>query len=128
MDKNKSVTISWFEIPVIEMNRAKTFYEKVFDAKLHLQDIVDLKMAFFPWDENSRGAGGALIEAGDHYKPSHEGCQIYFACEDVAVILKQVEKAGGEVLQEKTEINPEHGYMGLFEDSEGNRIALHSEK
>lgn len=27
------VTVSWFEIPVIDMERAMAFYEKVFDCK-----------------------------------------------------------------------------------------------
>ena len=47
--------------------------------------------------------------------------------EDVQNELNRIEAAGGKVLQPKTEISPEHGFMGVFEDTEGNRIALHSQ-
>ena len=40
--------------------------------------------------------------------------------------LDRVEQAGGKIYQEKTEISPEHGFMAVFIDSEGNRVALHS--
>jgi len=39
-----------------------------------------------------------------------------------------VEKAGGRVLQPKTLINEDVGYMGLFLDTEGNRMAVHSRR
>ncbi len=42
--------------------------------------------------------------------------------------LKRVEKAGGTVIQPKTLIAEDYGYMALFIDTEGNRIALHSRK
>jgi uncharacterized protein len=40
--------------------------------------------------------------------------------------LDKVEAAGGKIVVPKTEISPEHGYMAVFLDTEGNRIALHS--
>jgi len=45
---------------------------------------------------------------------------------DLANELSRVEPAGGQVLQGKTQISEEHGYMALFIDCEGNRVALHS--
>jgi predicted enzyme related to lactoylglutathione lyase len=36
--------------------------------------------------------------------------------------------AGGTVYQPKTQISEEHGFMAVFIDSEGNRVALHSDK
>jgi predicted enzyme related to lactoylglutathione lyase len=41
-------------------------------------------------------------------------------------ILGKVPEAGGEVMVPKTQISPEHGYMAVILDSEGNRIGLHS--
>ena len=41
-------------------------------------------------------------------------------------VLDKVESASGEVLQTKKPISEEHGFMSLFLDSEGNRIALNS--
>jgi len=44
----------------------------------------------------------------------------------VQVVLDRIEKAGGKIIVPKTQISPEHGYMAVFIDTEGNRIALHS--
>jgi uncharacterized protein len=38
-----------------------------------------------------------------------------------------VEPAGGQVIQPKTLITEDIGYMALLIDSEGNRVALHSQ-
>lgn len=51
---------------------------------------------------------------------------IYFISDDVQNELDRIERAGGKIYQTKTQISPEHGYMGAFIDTEGNRIALHS--
>jgi predicted enzyme related to lactoylglutathione lyase len=40
--------------------------------------------------------------------------------------MDRVEKAGGKVIFPKRQISPERGFMGVFNDTEGNRIALHS--
>jgi len=69
-------SVIWFEIPVIDMNRAKSFYEN--------------------------------------------------ASENIEAVLSKVETNGGKVMQAKTQISPEIGYMGVFVDSEGNRISLYT--
>jgi uncharacterized protein len=122
----KQVTVAWFEIPVSNMERAMAFYEAIFECKLDRHQMGPFDMAWFPWDENGGGAGGSLVAFEGAYKPSHEGTLVYFSSEDVAVELGRVAKAGGKVIQPKTQISPEIGYMGLFEDTEGNRVALHS--
>jgi hypothetical protein len=40
--------------------------------------------------------------------------------------LDRIESAGGKIYQPKTKISDEHGFMGVFIDTEGNRVALHS--
>lgn len=120
--------ITWFEIPVINMDRAKVFYEKVFDIEIGIHKIEGLQMGWFP-NKNSPGmATGSLIAAGEHYKPSKDGVLVYFSCEDVAEEISRVEAAGGTVMTPKTKISDQHGFMAYFLDSEGNRIALHSQK
>jgi uncharacterized protein len=44
---------------------------------------------------------------------------------DVQNVLDKVEAAGGKIVVPKMEI-PGYGFMAVFLDSEGNRIALHS--
>lgn len=119
--------VVWFEIPVNDMDRAKAFYEAVFDIKIEIQHFGGLLMGWFPFAEGLSGASGTLIKH-DSYIPSREGTLIYFNSEDVAIELDRVEAAGGQIYQPKTQISPEHGYMAVFIDTEGNRVALHSNK
>ena len=50
-----------------------------------------------------------------------------FASDDVSTELERIENAGGSIVQGKTMISPDTGYMAIFIDSEGNRIALYSQ-
>jgi predicted enzyme related to lactoylglutathione lyase len=123
----KKNMIGWFEIPVSDMHRAKLFYENVFDIEIAIHDFGGLLMGWFPDRGEAHGAQGTLIKQ-DSYIPSKEGVLIYFMSEDVQNELNKIAAAGGEIYQPKTQISPEHGFMGVFIDSEGNRIALHSKK
>jgi predicted enzyme related to lactoylglutathione lyase len=87
----------------------------------------DFDMAWFPWDDEMKGAGGSLVHH-EMYTPSQKGTLVYFSSEDINTELNRVKKAGGKVIRGKTEISPEIGYMAYFTDTEGNRIALHSRK
>nr|WP_299338842.1 VOC family protein [Allomuricauda sp.] len=121
--------VSWFEIPVMDMERAKTFYNTVFQIDIQVQDFGGTLMGWFPWAEGKAGASGSLILEKSSYQPSEtDGVLIYFSSKDVQIELDRVEAAGGKVMKAKTQISPDVGYMGLFLDSEGNRIALHSRK
>ncbi len=125
----KPVTVGWFEIPVQDMDRAISFYEKVFDTTLDKQVMGDFQMAWFPWDENGKGAGGSLVYHKDFYQiGGMAGTLIYFSSEDCDLELSKVNDAGGQVQIPKRMIAPDIGYMGVFLDSEGNRVALHSIK
>jgi predicted enzyme related to lactoylglutathione lyase len=117
--------VGWFEIPVSNMERAKTFYESVFNLKIQVVDFGGLIMGWFPDRGEVVGAQGTLIKQ-DTYIPSKEGTLVYFISDDVQIELDRIIAAGGEIYQPKTQISPEHGYMAAFIDSEGNRVALHS--
>lgn len=119
--------VTWFEIPVNNMIRAKTFYEEVFDVTIELHNFGGMEMGWFPHKEGEPLATGTLISQ-ESYIPSKEGTLVYFASNDVQIELDRVEAAGGKLYKPKTQISPEHGYMGVFIDTEGNRIALHSQK
>jgi predicted enzyme related to lactoylglutathione lyase len=124
----KHNVVGWFEIPVKDMDRAIKFYETVFGFKLSRNRLGMMDMAWFPGVEGTIGSGGSLVHHASMYKPSSDGVLIYFTAfsGDVAVELARVEPAGGKVLQPKTLITEDIGSMGLFLDTEGNRIALHS--
>lgn len=120
--------ISWFEIPVTDIQRAQAFYEAIFDVKLIPLDLENIKMRMFPIEDPSSQVGGALSLAEGFYKPSTtDGTLIYLnANPDVQNVLDKIEGAGGKIVVPKTEISPEYGYMAVFIDTEGNRVALHS--
>lgn len=120
--------VGWIEVPVSNMERAKSFYEAVFGFELSRHQLGPLDMAWFPWVDNSIGSGASLVYHQDFYKPSSDGIVVYFTAfsGDLDNELGRVEAAGGKVIMQKKQISPEHGYMGVFIDTEGNRIALHS--
>ncbi|EMR00996.1 VOC family protein [Cesiribacter andamanensis] len=121
--------VGWFEIPVTDMNRAVRFYEQVFAVQLLRRPMGGLDMAWFPAKHGASGSCGSLIHHPRHYSPSStDGVLIYFTSQagDLALELSRVEAAGGRILQPKTLISKEIGFMALFLDSEGNRLALHS--
>lgn len=118
--------VAWFEIPVSDMERAKAFYEQVFKVDINIVDFGGLQMGWFPDRGDVVGAQGTLIKQ-ESYIPSQEGTLVYFKSDDVQIELDRIEDAGGKIVQPKTQISPEHGCMGVFIDTEGNRVALHSD-
>ncbi|GAB1857377.1 VOC family protein [Flavobacteriaceae bacterium MHTCC 0001] len=119
--------VGWFEIPVADMDRAKAFYETVFQIEITLHDFGSSLMGWFPFAEEKEGAAGALVKQ-DTYIPSQKGTLVYFVSDNVQNELDRVEAAGGSIYQIKKQISPEYGFMGAFIDTEGNRIALHSQQ
>ncbi len=113
--------IKWYEIPVNDFERARRFYEVLLQDQLTVVDLDNLKMGILP-------GGQGMITKNENYKPSQEGVLIYF---DGNPSLDEVEtriaNAGGNVLQPKKKISDEMGYMCLFTDSEGNRLAVMSQ-
>ncbi|MCB0522675.1 MAG: VOC family protein [Lewinellaceae bacterium] len=115
----------WFEIAVADFDRAKKFYETIFNMEIHTIDLGALKMGIFP---HGKEGAGASICWGAWYKPSPHGTVVYLNAEpDLLEVQNKIEGAGGKIVQPKKQISPEHGFMALFEDTEGNRLALHSD-
>ena len=120
--------INWFEIPASDINRAQTFYETIFEFKMAFMDLgPNHKMAVFPGDQSS--ISGALAYHPEWYLPSDSvGPLVYLnANPDLQIVQDRVEAAGGKVTIPKRQISPDHGFMAVIIDSEGNRVALHSQ-
>ncbi len=124
----KNNPVVWFEIPVASMDRAIQFYEKVFSFTLSRNVMGPLEMAWFPSERDGLGATGSLVYNREFYRPSNQGVLVYFTSPtgDLDRDLKNVENAGGKIIIPKKLISEEIGFMCVFEDSEGNRIALHT--
>ena len=120
--------ISWFEIPSSDLKRAQQFYETIFGISLFPMDMEGIQMRMFPIDDPATGIGGAVVYSeGFHTPTATDGVLIYLnGNPDLQSVLGKVEAAGGKILLPKTQIAPEYGYMGIFLDTEGNRIGLHS--
>jgi len=121
--------LNWFEIPVNDFNRAKKFYESIFNYQMPDVMMGETKMGFFLYDMQAGKIGGAIVYNPDFYKASENGSLIYLNAQpDLQIVLNKVASAGGAVLKEKTLVSEEQnlGYWALIKDSEGNRVALHS--
>jgi len=117
-------SINWFEIPVKDFNRAKKFYGTIFGIEMHEEMMGPHQMGFFP----GGGVSGAIVKS-DGYEPSMDGTLIYLAAgEDLSGVMSKINEAGGKVLQPKTKVTDEIGFIAIFVDTEGNKVALHSPK
>ena len=121
--------VSWFEIYVDDMPRAKQFYETVIGTELNqLSDPNDgnMEMWAFPSDMSQYGATGTLVKV-QGCSAGGGGTIVYFDSEDCAVEQARVEVAGGKIHQAKMSIGP-HGHIVLAVDTEGNMFGIHSMK
>ena len=92
------------------------------------QEMMGMQMAFFPSEDMNGKVSGSLVQ-GDMHKPSADGAKIYLnGNPDLNIALSKVESAGGKVIMPKTHIGEDIGNMAFFIDSEGNTVALHSNK
>jgi hypothetical protein len=115
--------VNWFEIAVRDMSRAIKFYETAFGVQLEPMHFGQHDMAFFPHERGLPGAGGSLIHIPS-VEPSQGGTTVYLSVEAIDPALDEINKAGGKTIIPRTSIG-EFGFMAHFEDSEGNRVALH---
>lgn len=126
MDINTNA-LNWFEIPVTDIDRAKKFYETIFEMEMTEMPMGGLQMVSFPYGPGSGKVSGALIKH-EMYEPMQNGVLIYLnANPDIQTVIDRIEDAGGRIDIPKTQISPEIGYMSVFTDTEGNRIALHAQ-
>ncbi len=115
--------VNWFEIPVTDMSRAKSFYETTLSVEITEMEMGPKRMGWFPMEMGATGSTGALIQA-EGYTPSHDGSLVYINVGKIDPTLEAIEKAGGKTLVPRSSIG-EYGFIAHFEDSEGNRVALH---
>jgi predicted enzyme related to lactoylglutathione lyase len=113
---------NWVEIPTTEIRRAIAFYSSILDIELHEMEMGGCNYALFPSDDKFNC--GALVQ-GEQYKPSSDGVIVYLdGGKDLDIILSKVAKAGGQIVVEKMFMSAEAGYIGMFIDTEGNKIII----
>ena len=112
--------IVWFDVPVTDLSRATEFYSKVLDITVEEAHGVAVL------EHSGNDVAGCLYESDDD-KPSDSGLLLYFNVSGrLDEATKATEQYGGKILKAKEDIG-EYGFRAIVLDSEGNRIALHSE-
>ena len=112
----------WFDIPVADLDRAAAFYRAVLGVDVQKQKFDDFEFCFIAHDE---GNGGCLLPGADEIS-STGGILVYLNVDGrIRDAIAQVEKRGGTVKEPIHSIGP-HGFRAVVLDSEGNRVALHS--
>lgn len=115
--------VNWFEIPVHDMDRARRFYEAVFDCQTVDMDLGGEIYPCFPNREDD-GFSGALVQY-EFTAPGKQGPLVYLTAHpDVKSMLSRVVQWGGMVIKDAQEIAPGFGYFAIFEDTEGNQLAI----
>lgn len=122
----KENAINWFEIFTNDLTKATAFYQTILNTELRPASMDCCKMAVFPANPE-KGVAGALTQIEGH-QPGAGGTLVYLNVEgDLDGVLSRIPGAGGTVVRDRTDIAP-HGFIGIFQDPEGNVVGLHSMK
>jgi uncharacterized protein len=116
--------VGWFDIYVSNLDRAKKFYETVFNTTLIDLPIEWGKQSLFPSDNEGLNISGALVEKEDRGAGGNNTI-VYFISKDCITEEARVEKAGGKIIKPKMSIG-EFGFVSIVIDTEGNTIGFHS--
>lgn len=117
--------VGWFEIYVDDIDRARTFYETVFEVKLeNLLAPDESQMWAFPMAQEGSGAAGSLVYMNG-VKAGGNSTIVYFSSEDCSIEEARVEDAGGSVFRSKFSIG-DYGFITLAFDTERNMFGIHS--
>ena len=112
----------WVDIPVADLDRAAAFYRAVLAIEVQKQESDGFAFCFLAHDE---GNGGCLVPGAEQIS-STGGILVYLNVDGrIRDAVAQVERRGGIVKEPIHSIGP-HGFRAVVLDSEGNRIALHS--
>ena len=116
--------INWFQIPATDMDRAVKFYSAILDQPVKKQEFPGMTIGILP--HNDGEVSGCLFTSEDQ-KPTSAGVLIYLnASGRLDDAIAAVVPNGGKIIQAKHPIGP-FGFRAVINDSEGNRVALHSD-
>ncbi len=106
------------EIPAKNREAAGKFYQDLLGWKIQSMPEMNYTM----WEAGDGSGGGFPDVSADN--PAGQ-VLVYIDSDDIEADLKKVEKLGGKVLHQKTEI-PGMGWFGIFKDPTGNALGLYT--
>lgn len=113
--------VVWFDMPVADLDRAIKFYAGVLAITVSREAFDGFEFAVL---EHDQGNGGCLVPDAENV--CAKGAMMYLNVDGrIRDAVARVPKLGGTVKQDVHPIGP-HGFRALVLDSEGNRLALHS--
>lgn len=113
----------WFDIPVVDLDRAASFYAAVLGVEVSLESFGETRFGVLAHDD---GNGGCLVIRPEE-TTSDRGVLLYLNAHGrIRDAVKNVAERGGQIVEDIHSIGP-HGFRAIINDSEGNRVALHSE-
>lgn len=111
----------WIEIPVVDITRAKAFYEAVFEhtpTEVIHEDGRQITVI--------EGRPTVSLNQTPGFVPTDQGSVPYFHVEGpIAGILARVTASGGRIV-EPAAARADRGLFSLVTDSEGNAMYLHA--
>lgn len=115
--------IVWVDIPVINLDRAIEFYSAILKGEVKREEFENFTFGLLPHAETN--VSGCLVPSPPE-QIFTSGPLIYFNVNGrLDDAIKQSEMHGGRIIEEKLSMGG-HGFRVIIHDSEGNRIALHS--
>ena len=120
---SKNNRVVWVDVPVKDLNRAMAFYKAVLANNVSKVEMPGMEFAVL---DHQDGNGGCLVPGGDQIS-STGGVLVYFNADGrIRAAVAAVEQHGGQIVEPVHSIGP-HGFRAILLDSEGNRVALHSQ-
>jgi uncharacterized protein len=118
-----NTAITFFELPVADLNRAVTFYERILGSPMRREVFGGIDTALFAYEKP--GIGGALVQDPKRSAQT-DGTLVYLNCDgQLDQVLDRVPTAGGSITLPKTDIGAP-GFIAIIQDTEGNRVGLHT--
>ena len=116
--------IVWCDIPVRDLERAVRFYSAVLGHDIQKHEISGATIGVLPHND---GEVGACLVMSQDEKPGKDGAIIYLNANGrLDEAIAAAKSNGGSIVKPKHAIGP-FGFRAVVIDSEGNRVALHSE-
>jgi predicted enzyme related to lactoylglutathione lyase len=123
----KKNTITWFEIPTAELDRAQAFYEAVLGQPMRREPMGPSEGAVFAYDSAADGVGGALMMGPAAPRVSDSGTLVYLdASPSLDAALERAVAHGGRVALPRQALPPGLGFYAHIHDLDGNRVGLHA--